>query len=211
MTDYEPKKRPTQARSKATFQAMLDAVARILTQEGYAGLNTNRVAEVAGVGIASLYEYFPGKEAIVATLAERELDTLVSRIAAQLPAAVQQGGRAGLRHVFGVAVGEVAAQAELYRVLLREIPFVATLPAVQRLQETAFTHAHAATTQARESLSLPHFEKDVWLLWQMIYNTLLEIGFAGVDPDERGQLVEEFVRLVARMLFPDNSVVAMED
>lgn len=201
VTDYAPRKYPSQARSKVTFEAILDATARILTREGYGAVNTNRIAEVAGVGIASVYEYFPGKEAVVAALAEREFDGFVHRVAEHLPAVVRKPRRDGLHHLFSVTVGEVAAQAELYRVLLRELPFVASLPAVRKLQEKAFFYARSASGELRESLQLPRFEKDIWLLWQMIYNTALEIGFADVTEDEREDLVEEFVRLVARMMF----------
>lgn len=202
MTDYEPKKRPVQARSKATFRAILDAAARILVRDGYAGLTTNHVAEVAGVGIASVYEYFPGKEAIVATLAERELDAFVDRIAAHLPLVVARGGRSGLQHLLETTVAEVTANAALYRVLLREIPFVPALPRVQQLLEKAFSYARAASEQVREARQLPDFERDVWLIWQMTYNAALEIGFAQAGEDERAALVDEFVRLVGRMLFP---------
>lgn len=202
MVDYEPKKRPAQARSKATFQAILDAAARILEDEGYVGLTTNRIASVAGVGIASVYEYFPGKEAIVAALAERELDAFVDRVAAHLPRVVAIGGQEGLRHLLETTVAEVTAKAELYRVLLREIPFVARLPRVLALQEKAFSYARAAGAQAPETQRLPDFERDTWLVWQMTYNTALEIGFADLSADERARMVDEFVRLVGRMLFP---------
>ena len=36
--------------------------------KGYEALTTNHVAEIAGVSIASLYQYFPNKESLVATL-----------------------------------------------------------------------------------------------------------------------------------------------
>lgn len=68
---YQPRKIPRQARSKACVSAILDAAARILTEEGYAAATTNQIAEVAGVSIGSLYEYFPGKEAIFAALRAR--------------------------------------------------------------------------------------------------------------------------------------------
>jgi len=60
------RKTPRQDRSRATFEALLDATADILVRHGYAKLTTNRIADRAGVNIASLYQYFPGKEAIVA-------------------------------------------------------------------------------------------------------------------------------------------------
>src|SRR5262249_49915519 len=65
------RKAPRQERSRATVEALLEATTDILVREGYAKLTTNRIAERAGVNIASLYQYFPGKEAIVAELRRR--------------------------------------------------------------------------------------------------------------------------------------------
>lgn len=206
--DYEAKKRPTQARSKATFRAILDAAARILVTEGYTGLSTNHVARIAGVGIASVYEYFPGKEAIVATLAVQELDAFVERVAAHLPRVVAMGGPAGLHHLLATTVEEVHANAALYRVLLREIPFVSRLPRIRQLQQKAYSHARTAGAQAPEAQLLPDFERDIWLIWQMTYNTALEIGFAELEELDRIRMVEEFVRLVGRMLFPSDRASA---
>ena len=68
----QPRKKPAQARSRATVEAILEAATRILRDQGLAGLTTNRVAERAGVSVGSLYQYFPGKEALLAALIERE-------------------------------------------------------------------------------------------------------------------------------------------
>jgi len=69
---YSMRKTPTQARSKATIDAILSAATRVLLSIGYDKASTNKIAEVAGVGIGSLYEYFPGKEAIFAEVRRRE-------------------------------------------------------------------------------------------------------------------------------------------
>lgn len=67
-TSLKPLKMPTQARSWATYNAILEAATYILIEQGYETLTTNHVAERAGVSIASLYQYFPNKESLVATL-----------------------------------------------------------------------------------------------------------------------------------------------
>ncbi len=61
-------KRPSQDRSKATFAAILDAATAIVVERGIQGLNTNVVAERAGVNIGTLYHYFPDKTAILVEL-----------------------------------------------------------------------------------------------------------------------------------------------
>ncbi|MGM0557903.1 MAG: TetR/AcrR family transcriptional regulator [Myxococcota bacterium] len=85
--DIEPRKEPSQDRSRATFDAIVEAVARILAEEGPDALNTNRIAEVAGVSIGSLYQYFPNKESIVAQLIDIELERDIAQMEEQLEAA----------------------------------------------------------------------------------------------------------------------------
>jgi AcrR family transcriptional regulator len=58
------RKNPKQGRSKETVEAIFGAVAHILNRDGVEQLTTNRIAEVAGVSIGSLYQYFKNKESI---------------------------------------------------------------------------------------------------------------------------------------------------
>lgn len=60
---FELRKTPKQARSRNTVEVILEAATRILQEGGLAAFNTNAVAERAGIGVASLYDYFPGKNA----------------------------------------------------------------------------------------------------------------------------------------------------
>src|SRR5271154_3018390 len=74
------RRRPQQRRARQTVEAVLDAVVRILKREGFQAVTTNRIAEVAGVSIGSIYQYFPDKRAIFVALHERhiqEIDRLV--------------------------------------------------------------------------------------------------------------------------------------
>jgi AcrR family transcriptional regulator len=64
---------PRQARSRATWAAIVEAAAQVLERGGAEGFNTAAVAERAGVGIGTLYQYFPDKQAILAAAAKREL------------------------------------------------------------------------------------------------------------------------------------------
>lgn len=70
-----PRKKPRQARSQETHRAILQAAARVLRDEGPAAFNTNRVAQVAGVSVGSLYQYFPNKAALLF-----QLDVLDSKV-----------------------------------------------------------------------------------------------------------------------------------
>lgn len=69
-----PRKEAQQVRSKQLVDTLMRATTRILVQEGYAALTTNRVADVAGVSVGSLYQYFPNKEALVQHLLTLHVD-----------------------------------------------------------------------------------------------------------------------------------------
>src|SRR5215470_8449958 len=64
---------PRQERAQDTVQVIFEATARILQREGRAALNTNYIAECAGISVGTLYQYFPNKEAILVEMARREL------------------------------------------------------------------------------------------------------------------------------------------
>lgn len=62
-----PRKLPKQQRAKFMVESILQAAAHIL-ERGNQPFTTNHIAERAGVSIGSLYQYFPGAEAIMAAL-----------------------------------------------------------------------------------------------------------------------------------------------
>jgi AcrR family transcriptional regulator len=72
-----PRKQPRQARARHTVEAIIEASARILEEQGHGGFTTNAVAELAGVSIGTLYQYFPDKDALLGALIARETSHLV--------------------------------------------------------------------------------------------------------------------------------------
>lgn len=70
----KPRKTPSQPRAAGTVAAIIEAAAQVLETEGFEGFNTNAIARRAGVSIGSLYQYFPGKDALTIALMNREAD-----------------------------------------------------------------------------------------------------------------------------------------
>ncbi|ENU09872.1 TetR/AcrR family transcriptional regulator [Acinetobacter calcoaceticus] len=115
----DPRKRPRQARSVATFEAILEAAARILESLGFAGFNTNAVAELAGVSIGSLYQYFPSKDALIVELIRRERAELSKRIveAIQQSDATDLKEKLKLKLIIHAAVQHQLSRPQLARTL----------------------------------------------------------------------------------------------
>ena len=83
------RKRPTQARSRRTVEAILQAADRVLQREGYEAASTNRLAHVAGYSVGSLYQYFADKESVVRTLLDEWLLREEAELARHLTATPQ--------------------------------------------------------------------------------------------------------------------------
>ena len=73
----QARKKPKQARAKQRVAAILAAAERLLIEEDYDQFSTNLVAQKADVNIASLYQYFPNKEALIYAINRKMLDEVL--------------------------------------------------------------------------------------------------------------------------------------
>src|SRR5690242_19556380 len=122
-----PRKEASQERSRATVDALVEATARILVREGFDKASTNRSAEVAGVSVGSLYQYFPSKEALVAAVIERHRQEIMQVVRGELAEAANQPMEQGVRTLIAVAVKAHRVDPKLHRVLTEHIPRVGRL------------------------------------------------------------------------------------
>lgn len=83
-----PRKQPTQARSKHTVAAILEATLRVLDEVGGPALTTTHVAEVAGVSVGTLYQYFPNRDALINALLADHLEAAISAVERECEAAL---------------------------------------------------------------------------------------------------------------------------
>jgi len=109
-----PRKQPRQARARHTVEAIIEASARILEEQGHGGFTTNAVAELAGVSIGTLYQYFPDKDALLGALIARETTLLVEEAEA---ASLMTGGQEALDSLVQAAVRHQVRRPHLARIL----------------------------------------------------------------------------------------------
>lgn len=122
-----PRKHAAQERSRATVDALVEATARILVREGFDKASTNRIAEVAGVSVGSLYQYFPSKEALVAAVIERHRDEISQVVRGELAEVAKLPLKQAVRRLVATAVKAHRVDPKLHRVLAEQIPRVGKL------------------------------------------------------------------------------------
>ena len=85
------RRRPVQQRSQERYERILDACAGLLDEAGVNALTTKAVAQRAQVPIGTLYQFFAGKESLLAALAARNLEHYLERLARRLEAGAPRG------------------------------------------------------------------------------------------------------------------------
>lgn len=69
--DQVMRRAPSQKRSRERVEHILASASKLIAQRGSDAMKMSEVAELSGISIGSLYQYFPDKSAIIRTLAER--------------------------------------------------------------------------------------------------------------------------------------------
>ncbi len=82
-------RRPTQQRAKATVNAIVEAGFISLCRHGVEGTTTRHIAEIAGVGVGSLYEYFANKEEVFDAMHQHVVREVVALVQPRIPELVR--------------------------------------------------------------------------------------------------------------------------
>jgi AcrR family transcriptional regulator len=126
-----PRKLASQERSRSTVDVLLEATTRVLIKEGYDKASTNRIAEVAGVSIGSLYQYFPSKEALVAAVVDRHTQEISEVTRNALVKAAARPIEVATREFVSVAIEAHRINPRLHGVLAEQIPRVGRLENIE--------------------------------------------------------------------------------
>lgn len=194
-----PRKKPVQKRSHVTVDAIIEAAARIFVKEGYASATTNRIAELAGVSVGSLYEYFPNKASLLAALIARQVETMTTLMRERL-AAVQGGPLPEIVATIARAVIEAHYQnLELNRLLIAGTQRVAHW---RHIEEVSFTLADLIRDALAHLITDPVRLEHVAFTVETVVEALLQraILFAHRLPGYR--LEEEIASVLTGYLEP---------
>lgn len=191
---------PRQARSRATVEVILDAMIRIFEQEGSEAATTARVAEVAGVSVGTLYQYFANRDAILDALQDREFE----RATAMMKGVLENPSGASNRDLARLVVEELLrlyrSAPTLHRVLVVEGLRVTPAERVQAFDGRIVGVIKAFLVHAGSRIRRKDRDAAAFVVYQSVRASMLAYLIeapAGVD--ERA-LVDELTDLIVRYL-----------
>lgn len=195
-----PRKRPRQARSRATVDSVLGATARVLVKRGFDGLTTNLVAETAGVSVGSLYQYFPNKEALVGALIEKHVDDLTSLCLAELTRVANLPVAEAIRSVVELMIRAHAVNPELHRVLTEQVPRVGRMAKLREIETMVQRMVAGLLASRRAELAIDDPEMAAFVLVSAIEAITHRAALFFPELLRDPRLVDETCTMVRRYL-----------
>lgn len=196
-----PRKQPRQARSRDTVETILRAAAQVFASRGYAAATTNHIAARAGVSIGSLYEYFPGKDALLVALTDAHIAEGEAILTAVWDDVHSSRDVAEVVRRFARAMFDLHAHDRaLHRLLFEEAPLprrtrqrVAAIETAIAARLEAYLRAHRRITRRDPALAAT-------VIVQCIEALTHKLIVHGEGPLAAEPLVEEMVALVTAYL-----------
>ncbi|EDY85980.1 transcriptional regulator [gamma proteobacterium HTCC5015] len=121
-------RKPKQARSKATVEAIVEAGFICVAENGLAGTTTRHIAEKAGISVGSLYEYFKDKQQVYEAMTRHFIDKTVQTLEPMIPQLVELDIADAIERIFSEFKEILSANDDRYlRVAHQALMFDAQL------------------------------------------------------------------------------------
>jgi AcrR family transcriptional regulator len=192
-----PRRVPTQARSRRRVERVLDAAAGLVVQDGVQSLTTRAIARAAGMPVASLYQYFSDKDAVLLALAERDMHEMDAQVMEDLAAVPQLTVASLVRTVMTAFVSVYHRRRAFVEIYLRGRNNAAIRQFGREHNEQVAT---AMLDYARQAgLAAPALTHQMAVLAVEVGDRVFQLAFES-DDDGDPILIEEGILLVTAYL-----------
>ena len=195
-----PRRAPRQKRAEDTIEVLLQATELAIVRHGFHGTTTNRIAEIAGVSIGTLYHYFPTKESLVQAVVHRMWQEEYEAMREQMVLLAGAPLEVIIRQVAKTLVGVIGKRRELVRRWYSEASHLGDL-------QTGLGMSNGAAEMVRRALEERRDEvrpTDLAFAADLVVKTALAVArTASRDYPEQlasGLLAEELGQMLARYL-----------
>lgn len=114
-------KKPRHQRSVALMDAVLDSSEKLFATHGFKKTTTNKIAELAGVSIGSVYQYFLNKEFILSILIDRMLASNRTVFVDSLKNNSSDSLEQALEHILDVSLNQFLSKKNFLKIFFNQI------------------------------------------------------------------------------------------
>jgi AcrR family transcriptional regulator len=192
------RQKPKQQRALDTVDTILEAAAQVVAQEGADGVSTNAVAERAGFGVGTLYQYFRNKEALLLGLMQREADKVRGEVAELTKRGDQLTVDQGIRELMRIVIRAFGSRPHVRRAMILYLAGRIDLRKFQALTEDIAGIVRDAI-RWRNDLPMPS-QLRFRLLTRAVIGTIRATVIAEPDRVLTQEFEDEIVTLVSAYL-----------
>ena len=182
----KPRRKPSQSRAWMTSGAIQDAFVLLLIERGYEAMAMREIAGVAGVGLGTLYQYFPGKDSIAAVTVRSWMRKQAAIVAATAQAPAPRTLEQTVVALAAAHVGGMLDQVDAWRALLhveRAISSPASYREIYREFVATFRAAFVAASDWPAALDPQRTAFNAFTIVNAIVSQALLVHDAGPDAD----------------------------
>ncbi|MEL6178012.1 MAG: TetR/AcrR family transcriptional regulator [Myxococcota bacterium] len=205
--DLRVRRKPVQARARATFEAILQAASELLIAEGFARMTTNRVAEQAGVSVGTLYQYFPNKEALLLALVDQHTEAMMLLLVERLSGLAQASVEEATREMVRAWLEAHAVNPELHRVVMEQFSLDFVMDRTHQVKARSRLVVRHYLELHREVLALDDLDMASFMVTTMVdavtHTMVLEQPERLRSGDGLDRVVEHVCRMVLRYLLKE--------
>lgn len=202
--NVKPRKFPRQARAAVTVDAIVEASAQLLLEQGYDRFTTARAAARAGVSVGSLYQYFPNKAALAAAVVDRACEAFVVALDQALAGRPRITLAECVRAIVDVILVSHQLTPDLHRIVIDLAPRIGVAEKTDRMSRKT-----AAAIEAVLRMHVDEIAPEIDLATAAtIIETLLvalshRAAYAGSVPDRNELIAGETTVMITRYLSAD--------
>ncbi|MCA9575833.1 MAG: TetR/AcrR family transcriptional regulator [Myxococcales bacterium] len=200
--DFSPKKLPRQARSRVTFDAIVEACARLLVERGYGAVTTNHIAEAAGVSIGSLYEYFGDKDAVVHEVVRQTTEGFVADAERPIAELVGTPVDFAIRSWLAALLAALRSREGLLRAIAAEVPSSIREPHREAAWERHLALARGAYRMAGDGVRQDRAEEVSFLVVTLVDAALTRLVLAPPPDVDADVVLDELACRVVEWVSP---------
>jgi AcrR family transcriptional regulator len=195
-----PRKEAVQDRSKQTVDAIMRATARVLVKDGWDGTSTNRIAEIAGVSIGSLYQYFPNKEAIVAALMEQHVHEMNRLLVAAAAHVVTWPLEKAARHIIEAMIDAHRVDPALHKVFVEQLPRFGKLDRIREIEAQGLALVRTYLDLRKDEIGVEDLEMAAFVVVHAVESLTHAAVLFQPEVLESDRLIDETTAMIVRYL-----------
>ena len=194
------RKKPQQQRSGETVQKIKRAMLDLIAKEGYAAASTNRIARQARVNIASLYQYFPNRQAIALALYEDASSQFAQIVHQILIETMSQPLDQSLRQLLGQMVDFMSREQMALLRLVDDVPELRESARAMSLETLAYHSSRVYLAQHLGPMSEAEMSCKLFFVQHFGMGLVRQYVLAAPAEISREHFLDEITELVVMYL-----------